>query len=277
MGSDSAPLSIRNPRVQHLRRLIGRRRSRSEAGQFAFEGPHLVLEALASDFPLDAVFFDEETVGEHQALLDDVRGSGGIEVHVLRRGVLAQVADTTTPQGVIAIAPLPSVALSTVLAGSPDGLTIVLDAVNDPGNAGTIVRTAEAVGAVAVVFGGTSTDPFGPKTVRASAGSTFRVPLAVASHTGEALDTMRQAGSRRVGTTAATGPDYRDVDLTGDVALVLGSEARGIAAPVEAAVDERVRIPMRGQVESLNVAVAAAVLAYERLRQMDAKHDSDER
>jgi TrmH family RNA methyltransferase len=269
MGPDSTPLSIRNPRVQHLRRLIGRRRSRSESAQFAFEGPHLVDEAIASGFPIDSVFVAEDVADEHAELIARV-AAAGCELHLLRRGVIDQVADTATPRGVIAIAPQPDVSLATLVAARPTGLVLVLDAVNDPGNAGTIVRTAEAAGASGVVFGGASSDPFGPKTVRASAGSIFRVPVAVAPVTHDALERLRTAGFRRVGTASADGSDYRDADLTGDVAVVLGSEAHGVAPTVEAVLDEHVTIPMLGQVESLNVAVAGAVLAYERLRQVDA-------
>jgi TrmH family RNA methyltransferase len=274
MSPDSAVLSIRNPRVQHLRRLIGRRRSRTESSQFAFEGPHLLDEALACAFPLDAVFVAEDATDEHADVLARVERC---EVHVLRRGVLEQVADTTTPRGVIAIAPLPDTTLSTLFATHPTGLVLVLDAVNDPGNAGTVVRTAEAVGAAAVVFAGASTDPFGPKTLRASAGSAFRVPLAIAHASGDALDALGHAGFRRVGTTSSAGTDHREADLSGDVALVLGSEAHGVAPVVETLLDEQVTIPMLGQVESLNVAVAGAVLAYERLRQVDAGATTAER
>jgi TrmH family RNA methyltransferase len=161
-----------------------------------------------------------------------------------------------------------------LLTGSTCGLVVVLDDVNDPGNAGTIVRTAEAVGAAAVVFAGASTDPFGPKTVRASAGSAFRVPLAEGGPTLEVVTRLRDGGFTAVGTVASGGTDQRDVDLTGDVALVLGSEAHGLDRAVVAALDQRVTIPMLGAVESLNVATAAAVLGYERIRQVDAARPS---
>jgi TrmH family RNA methyltransferase len=213
------------------------------------------------------VFVAEDAADEHADLLTRVAPR---VVHLLRRGVLEQVADTTTPRGVIAVAPLPDLTLSTLLATVPTGLVIVLDAVNDPGNAGTIVRTAEAAGAAAVVFSGASTDPFGPKTVRAGAGSTFRVPLAVAPVSSEALERLGAAGFRRIGTSSSVGTDHRAVDLTGQVAVVLGSEAHGVTPAVASSLDERLTIPMLGHVDSLNVAVAAAVIAYERRRQVDA-------
>ena len=268
MTSDQPALSLRNPNVQHLRRLIGRRRSRTEAGQFVFEGPTLLEEALQAELPIDAVFIDAAMTQRLASLV--ARLTDTTAVHVLADGVLAKVSDTTSPQGLVAIAPRPDVTLESFLATGVRGLVIVLDAINDPGNAGTIVRTAEAVGAAGVVFAHDSTDPYGPKTVRAAAGSAFRLPLVGAGATRDATDTLRSAGFSCVGTVATDGDDHRRVDLTGDIGLVLGSEAHGLAPDVIAVLDRRVTIPMRGSVESLNVAAAAAVLGYERMRQSDA-------
>jgi len=267
MRSDDQ-LSLRNPKVQHLRRLIGRRRSRSESGQFVFEGPTLLREALACSYPIEAVFFDHD---ESEALAPlRAAVADRAEVHSLAKGVLAKVADASAPQGVIVVAPRPRFDLTTFLESEPRGLVYVLDRINDPGNAGAIIRTAEAVGATAVVFADHSTDPFGPKTVRAAAGSAFRLPLLEVAATRDLLDRLGQLSFSRVGTVARGGDHYRDVDLSGDVALVLGSESHGLGSEVEASLDRRLSIPMRGAVESLNVASTAAVLGFERLRQLDA-------
>jgi TrmH family RNA methyltransferase len=268
MDSGQHALSFRNPKVQQLRRLIGRRSSRTEHGQFVFEGPTLLTEAVTAGFPIDAVFVDVEAADRLTAVVRTLPSE--VDVHSLAPGVLAKVADATTPQGIIAIAPLPTRDLRGLVAEQPHGLVIVLDQIGDPGNAGAIVRTAEAVGAIAVVFSAGSTDPYGPKTVRAAAGSAFRVPLVPARSTSAGLEALADAGFARVGTAATDGRPYGEVDLTGDIALVLGSEAHGVDADVVARLDQRVSIPMRGQVESLNVAAAAAVLGYERLRQLDA-------
>jgi TrmH family RNA methyltransferase len=271
MTSVEPALSLRNPNVQHLRRLIGRRRSRTEAGQFVFEGPTLVEEALRTEFPIDAVFVDAIAAERLAPLLD--RLADATAVHLLADGVLAKVSDTNSPQAIVAVAPRPKATLESFLATGARGLVILLDAVSDPGNAGTVVRTAEAVGAAGVVFASDSTDPYGPKTVRAAAGSAFRVPLAGAGATPDAMATLRSAGFSCVGAVATDGDDHRVADLTGDVGLVLGSEAHGLAPDVVAVLDRRVTIPMRGAVESLNVAAAAAVLGYERIRQSDAPID----
>lgn len=270
MSGDHSTLSLRNPKIQHLRRLLGRRRSRTEAGQFAFEGATLVADALDAGVEIDAVFVDDTARATVHEVLDRVDAAAVPTVHRLATGVAERIADATTSQGVFAVAPLPDARIDDLATANAAGLVVVLDSINDPGNAGTIVRTAEAVGATGVVFAGQSTDPFGPKAVRAAAGSSFRVPLVSAGPTVEVLRTLQARGWRAVGTVAIGGVDHRAVDLTGAVALFVGSEAHGLGADVIAALDEQVTIPMRGRLESLNVAVAAAVLGYERMRQVDA-------
>lgn len=270
MSGDHSTLSLRNPKIQHLRRLLGRRRSRTEAGQFAFEGATLLADALDAGIEIDAVFVDDDARVPVREVLGRSDDPGAPIVHRLATGVAERIADATTSQGVFAIATLPAPRIEDLATGGAAGLVVVLDGINDPGNAGTIVRTAEAVGATGVVFAGQSTDPFGPKAVRAAAGSSFRVPLVSAGPTVDVLRTLRARGWRAVGTVAVGGADHRAVDLTGAVALFVGSEAHGLGADLVAVLDEQVTIPMRGRLESLNVAVAAAVLGYERMRQADA-------
>jgi len=248
---------------------MGRRRSRTEAGAYAFEGPTLLADALAAGVAVEAVYVDEAATSAVHDVLGAIGGPGPT-TYRLATGVAERIADATTSRGVFAVAPLPDLRIDDVPAPDPDRLVVVLDGINDPGNAGTIVRTAEAVGAAAVVFAGGSTDPFGPKAVRAAAGSSFRVPLVVAGDSVDVLRSLRERGWRTVGTTATGGTDHRAVDLTGGVALFVGSEAHGLGPDVVAGLDDRVTIPMRGALESLNVAVATAVVGYERMRQSDA-------
>ncbi len=269
MAREQHPLSLRNPHVQHLRRLLGRRRARLEAGEFAFEGPTLLAEALDAGFPLRSVFVDERATADLEPLCSAARAAG-VDVRLLAVGVIDKVADTVAPQGVIAVAPRPTAGLDAIGQGDESPLVVVLDRVTEPGNAGGIVRTAEAVGAAAVVFASGSTDPFGPKAVRAAAGSTFRVPVVEGGATAEVLDRLRRDGFTTVGAAATGGIGFRTCDLSGRVALVVGNEAGGLDPGVLALIDQLVTIPMRGRVESLNVAVTTAVLGYERVRQTDA-------
>jgi TrmH family RNA methyltransferase len=268
MSGDQPALSLRNPSVQHLRRLLGRRRARVEAGQFAFEGPTLVREALRSHVALEAVYIDADAASNLAPLRAELPPP--VAVHLLQPGVLDKIADTISPQGVVAVARRPHSTLDDVLPLDRGGLVFVLDAVSDPGNAGAIVRIAEAVGAAAVVFTAGSTDPFGPKTIRASAGSAFRVPMVADDAVPAVVTRVRRAGLQVVGTVAMGGADYRRCDLSGPLALVLGNEAHGLTDEVESLLDLRVSIPMQGQVESLNVAATAAVLGFEHRRQTDA-------
>jgi TrmH family RNA methyltransferase len=155
-----------------------------------------------------------------------------------------------------------------VLAAAAAGpLSLVLVDVADPGNAGTLLRAGEASGAAAVLFCGASVDPCNPKCVRASAGALFHLPVASGGEAVAVLERLGGAGVRRLATVVRDGTPYDEVDLTGPVALVLGSEAHGLPAGLEALVDERCTIPMVGRSESLNVAMAGAVLAFEALRQ----------
>jgi TrmH family RNA methyltransferase len=191
--------------------------------------------------------------------------AAGVRVHTLQAGVLERVTDTVTPQPVLAIAPWVDVPLEAARDG--DFLVVCVD-VRDPGNAGTILRSAEAAGASAVVFCDGSVDVFNPKTVRASAGSIFHVRVVNGGPVDDVLATLGAWGVRRLGTVATGGVPYDAVDLTQKVALVLGNEANGL--PDGVVLDERVTIPMAGRGESLNVGMAAAVLAFEVGRQRRA-------
>ena len=267
MVDEQRALSLRNPRVQHLRRLIGRRRSRSEHDQFAFEGVTLIAEAIGASFPLDAVYVDRDTAVRHAELIDALAGRA--EVVTVAPGVIGKVSDTTTPQGVIAVARRRTTELD-ALVRDPRGWVLVLDAIGDPGNAGTIVRTAEAFGARAAVFAGSSADPFGPKAVRASAGSVFRLPVVDHDSTHDAMRRLLAAGFEGCTTVVRGGDVPSAVDLTGSMVVVLGSEAHGVDPDVQTLPLRRLTIPMHGGAESLNVASAAAVVGYERCRQLDA-------
>jgi TrmH family RNA methyltransferase len=178
-------------------------------------------------------------------------------------GTLATVTDAVTSQGVAAVARIPQATLADVDAGAP---VLVCIAVADPGNAGTLLRSAEGAGFGAVLFTSGSVDPFAPKCVRASAGSLFRVTVVRGGEAATVLDEVAATGRRRLGTRAADAEALTEVDLTGPLAVVLGNEAHGLPADLDAAIDAWVSIPMAGRTESLNVAMAGTLLCYEVLR-----------
>ena len=224
------------------------------------EGPKLVAEALSSAAVVEAVFAGPEAPAD---ILEAAR-SAGAPVRPMAPGVLEQVASTVSPQPVMAVVAQLDVGIEAVTGAR---LAVVCADVGDPGNAGTVLRTAEAAGADVVVFCGQSVDVYNPKTVRASAGSVFRVPVVVEGHTGVVLQRLGAEGLRRLGTAARRGTDYTEVDLTGPVGLVLGNEAAGLPPELGDEIDEWVTVPMAGRSESLNVGMAAAALCFEAARQ----------
>jgi TrmH family RNA methyltransferase len=258
----------RHPVLQRLRRLARQRRARDEEAAFVIDGPTLLAEALAAGVTV------AEVVAEPDAPLELVARAARAGARVLQvpAGSLARVAATVTPQPVAAIAAIPAPGPDPAAGRGPGGsagapLSLVLVGVGDPGNAGTLLRSADAVGASDVAFCDGSVDPYNPKCVRASAGSLFRVPVVRSAGAGEVLDRLGAGGVRRIGAVARGGRPYDESDLAGPVAVVLGSEAHGLAPAVLARLDEQVTIPMRGPMESLNVAMAGTVVCFEAFRQ----------
>ncbi|MGZ4760364.1 MAG: TrmH family RNA methyltransferase [Acidimicrobiales bacterium] len=262
------PVAAKNPIVPQLRRLSRRRSARVEQGRFLVEGPTLVATALESGAPIELLLKDGgATLDEAGRQLAEQVVAAGARAIELPAGIMAKVADTVTPQPLAAVVARRTVSLEQVLAGGAPALPVlVLVEVSDPGNAGTLLRSAEAAGAAAVVFCAGSVDPFNPKTVRSSAGSIFHVPVVEGISARIALATLGDAGVHRVGTVARGGVGLAEARLGGPVALVLGSEAHGLPDGLHAVLDELVTIPMAGRAESLNVAMAGTLFAFECAR-----------
>ena len=237
------------------------------------EGPDLVAAALQSGVEFEALFVDLERVDGAMADLIGRAESVGVRTFALDSAVFERVADTKTPQGLLASVRLPISELDAL-----DGAVtvLVLCDVQDPGNAGTIIRSSDASGASAVVFCGQSVDPFNPKTLRASAGSVFHVPIIVADF--DALRSYcRRERMKLVASVARGGASPREVDLAGPCALMVGNEATGLS-PVELGVaDLVVTIPMVGSAESLNAGVAGSLLAFEAMYQREGAADDSPR
>lgn len=230
------------------------------------EGEKLLMEALAAGARVQSVFAGPGTGG---AVLDQARAAGAA-LYQLAPGLVERVASTVTPQSVLGIVDVLDVDLA-VLRGA--GLAVACVSVRDPGNAGTVLRSAEAAGADGVVFCGDSVDVYNPKTVRASAGSLLHVPVVVSGDPWDVLERLGSFGMRRIGTVTHGGRDHSDADLTGPVAIVLGNEAAGLPEGLGSVIDEWVSIPMAGRAESLNVGMAAAVLCFEAARQRRSDKD----
>ena len=260
-------LAFNPPRVQQLRRLIGRRSARHDEGRFVVEGPVLIAEAVAAGWECEAQFVAGEADGVVQPGVP-----GGGTVFELGPGVLERVASTETPQNPIALVHIRTDAAPGELLAAAD-FVVVLDRVSDPGNLGTVLRSAEAAGADLVVTTPGSVDPFNPKVVRSSAGALFHVPVVTAT-----IEEVESAGLTTIGTTShdstrRTVTPHTTTDLTGRIAIVMGNEAAGLpddwtddVGPIR----RWTTIPHAGRSESLNVAMATTVLVFEAARQRSA-------
>jgi RNA methyltransferase, TrmH family len=255
-------VSIRHPTIKRLRRLSGRRSARSAECAFVIDGPTLLRDALDAGVPLDEVVAEARCPADLLARAAEA----GARVRSVDHGVLARVTDTVTPQPVAAIARFADVPPGTAAAAAGP-LALVLVGVRDPGNAGTLLRSAEAAGAGAVLFCDGAVDPYGPKCVRASAGSVFRVAVTRSGAAGEALACLASAGLGTLATVARGARSYDEVELAAPVALVLGNEAHGLPGDLAGRVERAVTIPMLGRSESLNVGMAGTILCFESLRQ----------
>lgn len=252
-------------RDERLLRSLRQRKARESEGLFLVEGIRAVEDLAASPLPV-RLAVAASSLGDTprgQALMDALEGAR-VTVHLVADRALAALADTETPQGILAVAPIPRAGLDALRLGEHDpAVVLVLDAVQDPGNLGTLARTAEALGAVGLVALPGTVDPWNPKSVRAAMGSTFRLPVVEADW--DELAPWLQANA--VTTLAAVvGGEPLGEPRPRRAALVLGNEGAGVGDETRARAGRGVGIPLRGRAESLNVAAAGAILLHELLR-----------
>ncbi|OBI99608.1 RNA methyltransferase [Mycobacterium sp. 1465703.0] len=244
-----------------LHRHVGRRR----ASRLLAEGPNLI-EAAARRGLVRELFVTDVARQRHASLLATL-DSARCPVHPITERAAKALSDTVTPAGLIAVCELPATRLEDVLAGSPRLVAIAVG-ISEPGNAGTLIRLADAMGAAGVILGGHSVDPYNGKCLRASAGSIFSVPVVVAPDALAAVDAVRAAGPQLLATTVdgETRLDEATELLGAPTAWLFGPESHGLPGEIAAAADHRIRIPMAGGAESLNVASAAAICLYQSAR-----------
>lgn len=262
MTPHEPPGTDRTPRVVAARKLL-RRAGRDRAGRFLVEGAQAVREALRYG-RVHEMFATDVAAARNPELIDAARAAG-VRVSPVTDRAADSLADTVTPQGIVAVCDLLDVPIAVALADTPR-LVAVCAAVADPGNAGTVIRVADAAGADAVLLAGDTVDPHNGKAVRASTGSVFHLPLARDRDAAAVLDACRAAG---LAVLVADGHGELDLHdpaatgvLAGPVAWVFGGEAHGVPAELAAAADHRVRVPIHGRAESLNLATAAAICLY---------------
>lgn len=261
--------SVTNPRVKSLVNLR-RRRQRDELGLMLVEGYEELTLALSAGVVPDTLYFCPELVRDNEYLrtVDEMAASGSEVVRVGAR-VFEKIAYRESPDGWLAVVRTVPTDLTALTLG-PDPLTLICESVEKPGNLGAMLRTADAVGVAAVVAARPITDWGNPNIVRASKGTVFSVPVAAADST-DVLRWAKDSAMRVVAATPDTDTLFTDVDLTGPVAIAVGSEKHGLTDEFLDQADVRVRIPMSGKVNSLNVATSAAIILYEALRQRTSR------
>lgn len=258
-------MSPQNSRVKEWAGLL-EKKQRDKQGKYLIEGIHLVKDALEAQADIECVCYEAEA-GIPGELAEAASAGLDVEWIAVSSAVIAKCSDTKTPQPVFAVVRKHGGDLQPLLEKS-SGLVVVLDGVQDPGNVGTIIRTADAVGADGVIVGAGSADIYGPKVLRATMGSIFHLPV-VHGKLGELLPQAKARGIRLAGTSLQAAVNCYAYDFTGPVWLLFGSEGGGLSDEVRGLMDDGLIIPMRGRAESLNVAMAASVLLYEALRQRE--------
>ena len=253
-------LTERSPMVVEavkLHRHVARRRTR----RFLAEGPNLV-EAASARGLVREVFVTDAAVQRHAPLLATLR----CPVHPVSERAAKALSDTVTPAGLVAVCDMPETPLGGVLAGAATGsspLVAVAVEISEPGNAGTLIRVADAMGAASAILAGCSVDPYNGKCLRASAGSIFSIPVIVEPDAHGGVVALRAAGLQVLAATLDGETRLDEVDLAAPTAWLFGPESHGLPAGLADEADHRVRIPMAGGAESLNVAAAAAICLYQ--------------
>lgn len=252
----------RSPRVRAVAKLT-KRSARQETGLFLLEGPQSTREVLAHRPDIVVELFATPTAIEKHSDLRDAARDAGVEVVFASEGVIDAMADTVTPQGIVAVARQSPTSVRDIFAASPR-LVAICEQVRDPGNLGTIIRAADAVGADAVVLTGRTVDPYNPKVVRATTGSLFHLPIAVGVDLATVVGLARAAGVRVIAADVGGGDFLAARQLLSEpTAWLFGNEARGLDEESLALADLALRLPIFGSAESLNLATAASVCLYE--------------
>lgn len=252
--------STSNQQMKKLSLLMKKSKERRQQELFVVEGIKMFREAPKKW--IKAVYVSEQFIEdeEHQKILADV------PYEVVSDSVFRAVSDTQTPQGILAIVRMPKYTFEDMVCGDRTHL-LILESVQDPGNLGTMVRTGEGAGITGVIMNRTTVDLFNPKTIRSTMGSIYRVPFLVVDDLAQTLQTLKEDSVRLYAAHLRGEKQYDAFDYTGATGFLIGNEGNGLSDAIADAADTYIRIPMEGQVESLNAAISASLLMYECNRQ----------
>ncbi|WP_027365530.1 TrmH family RNA methyltransferase [Desulfotruncus alcoholivorax] len=262
-------VSRQNSRIKYVRRLY-QKKFRDSEGKFIIEGVRFIEEAINANWTLETVFYESPVAGgdRGQQLLENLSKSGA-EIIAVEKSLFREIADTESPQGILAVAKKP-----TELDFKPvewrkneKDLLVMVDGVQDPGNLGTIIRSADAAGADCVFILKGTVDPYNPKTLRSTMGSIFHIPLVSVEDREDFLTSLHAGGWNLVVGDPVASKLLCNADLTRNTVLVIGNEASGVSEDLQRDASDLVKIPMPGRAESLNAGVAAGIMLYETVRQ----------
>lgn len=257
--------SVKNNRVK-LWASLKQKKFRNSEGLYLAEGVRLVEEAVEAGAPItDILISGDVGSGKFDKIITLAQGMN-VNLYEVNDMILEHVSDTKTPQGVVAVVKMSKGDPAAFVKNKQNPLYLVLDGIQDPGNLGTMIRTADAVGATGVFLGRSCVDLYNPKVVRATMGSLYHLPV-FEVELGEFLSQLQAQGVKVVGTAVDAQQTVFQADLTGATALVIGSEAHGLSPEVAEKVETKMSLPMPGRAESLNAAIASSVMMYEALRQ----------
>ncbi len=256
--------SVRNPKIQEIRALQSRSKARREAGSFVVEGVRLVEEAVNSGWKARAAFYTRDLDNRGRDLINALKPRA-IQVDEVSASVMKAVSDTKTPQGILL-----EVEWKELPLPAQPSLVLILDGIADPGNLGTLLRSAAAAGADIVLLAPGCADAFAPKVLRSGMGAHFRLPIREMAWPDIAA-LCEKENLRVFLAEAGQGEAYDHVDLTNRVALIIGGEAHGFSEEAQDLHPQPIQIPMPGQIESLNAATAGSLLLFEAVRQRRAK------
>ncbi|HIW60010.1 MAG TPA: RNA methyltransferase [Candidatus Anaerobutyricum avicola] len=252
--------STSNGRIKNIMNLKNSARARRQQDCFLVEGPRMFFETPKER--LKEVYVTGEFEKKYRECLE------GCRYEVISDAVCRHLSDTKTPQGVTALVKKKESTLEEILAGEQPPCLFLLENLQDPGNLGTILRTSEGAGVSGVIMNRETVDPYNPKVIRSTMGAIFRVPFVIVHDFDEVLEKLNAAGVRTYAAHLGGEEFYRQ-DYRGGCAFFIGNEGNGLSDELTARADVKIRIPMKGQVESLNAAVASTVLMYEALRQRE--------
>jgi TrmH family RNA methyltransferase len=259
MGGQSVITSSQNAKIKLVRALLGRARERREANAFVVEGVRLVEEAIKSNWKVQFALYDESLSERGKSQVESLK-SRGIDVDGVSESLMKSLSETETPQGILAVLEFTQLPIPKL-----PSFILIPDQIRDPGNLGTLLRSAAATGVQAVLLPPETTDAFAPKVVRSGMGAHFRLPIH--SMTWEEIERMSKSKNLKLYLADMHGKSYWETDLRQSLALIVGGEAEGASSAAQKLATVKISIPMVGNIESLNAGVAGSVLMFEVVRQ----------